>query len=70
MKKNNLFAGLSETSLKKRKKVTEPSFVPPMLCTLTNDYFSSDEWIYEHKFDGERCQVRKKRWSCTFNITE
>lgn len=56
----NLFAGLSAESLKKRKKMNEPSFIPPMLATLTTDYFSSPDWIYEHKFDGERCQVIKK----------
>lgn len=61
MKKNNLFAGLSESSLKKRKKTSEPNFIPPMLATLTNDYFSSNDWIYEHKFDGERCQVIKRK---------
>ncbi len=31
-----------------------------MLATLTADYFSSDEWMYEHKFDGVRCLAFKK----------
>lgn len=31
-----------------------------MLATLTKDYFSSDDWIYEEKFDGERCLAFKK----------
>lgn len=60
MKKNNLFSGISESALKKRKKISEPTYIPPMLATLTNDYFSSNEWIYEHKFDGVRCQVIKR----------
>jgi len=34
--------------------------MPPMLATLTHDYFSSDTWLYEHKFDGERCLAFKK----------
>jgi DNA ligase D-like protein (predicted ligase) len=61
MKANSIFTGLSEELLKKRKKVSQPDFVPPMLATLTTDYFSSPEWIYEHKFDGQRCLVIKKK---------
>lgn len=61
MKNSNLFSGLSESSLKKRKKITQPSFIPPMLATLTTNYFSSNDWIYEHKFDGERCQIVKNK---------
>ncbi len=58
--KRSLFAGLSKSALDKRKKITQPPFIPPMLATLTTDYFSSNEWVYEHKFDGERCQAIKK----------
>jgi len=32
-----------------------PAWVPPMLATLTADWFDSPAWIYEHKLDGERC---------------
>lgn len=60
MKINNIFTGISKEILDKRKKVSQPDFVPPMLATLTIDYFSSPEWIYEHKFDGQRCLVVKK----------
>ena len=31
-----------------------------MLATLTKDYFSSKDWVCEHKFDGERCFTYKK----------
>ena len=31
-----------------------------MLATLTKNYFSRNDWIYEHKFDGERCIAHKK----------
>jgi DNA ligase D-like protein (predicted ligase) len=58
--KKNLFTDLSPALLKKRKKVRQPEFVPPMLATLTKDYFSNKEWLYEHKFDGERCLAIKK----------
>ncbi len=60
MKNSTLFSGLSETILKKRKKLAQPHFIKPMLAVLTHDYFSSDEWFYEHKFDGERCLAFKK----------
>ncbi len=36
-----------------------------MLATLTKDYFSSPDWIYEHKFDGERCSAVKKNGKVT-----
>ena len=66
MAKKNIFEGLSEAILIKRKKVKEPSFIQPMLATLTNNYFSSKEWIWEHKFDGERClTVKKKALLCS-----
>lgn len=42
------------------KKTAQPSFIAPMLATLTTDYFSSNDWIYEHKFDGIRCLAVKK----------
>jgi len=58
--KSSLFAGLSQENLDKLKKMQEPTFVQPMLAMLTDDYFSSKEWLYEHKFDGERCLVFKK----------
>ena len=47
-------------TIKQLKKQPQPAFVPPMLATLTKDYFSDKEWLYEHKFDGERCIAYKK----------
>src|ERR1700729_3082458 len=32
-----------------------PSWVEPQLATLTRERFSSEEWIFERKLDGERC---------------
>src|ERR1700753_2149147 len=31
-----------------------PAWVEPQLATLTRERFSSDEWIFERKLDGER----------------
>ncbi len=49
-----------EPSLKKKlinKKM--PDFEIPMLATLTKKYFSDKNWIFEKKFDGERCFIYK-----------
>jgi bifunctional non-homologous end joining protein LigD len=32
-----------------------PTWVEPQLATLTRERFSSPEWVYERKLDGERC---------------
>lgn len=53
-------SNLVEELLKKARKEKQPDFIAPMLATLTENYFSSDDWIYEHKFDGERCFAYKK----------
>jgi bifunctional non-homologous end joining protein LigD len=37
------------------KECSPPSSISPMLATLTDDYFSDDQWLYERKLDGERC---------------
>ena len=34
-----------------------PQWTEPMLATLTHDYFSDPDWIFEPKLDGERCLV-------------
>jgi bifunctional non-homologous end joining protein LigD len=33
----------------------QPAWVEPELATLTSDRFSDPAWLYERKFDGERC---------------
>jgi len=60
MPKKNLLLSLPAALRTRLKKIKQPSFMPPMLATLTDDYFSSKEWLYEHKFDGERCIAFKK----------
>jgi len=32
-----------------------PTWLTPMLATLTDDRFSDPQWLYERKLDGERC---------------
>ena len=35
--------------------MSQPSWLDPELATLTADRFSDPAWIFERKFDGERC---------------
>jgi len=35
--------------------VSQPSWLDPELATLTAERFSDSAWIFERKFDGERC---------------
>jgi bifunctional non-homologous end joining protein LigD len=59
-KTKNIFSGIPDPILKKRKKIAQPGFIDPMLATLTKKYFDDPNWIFEHKFDGERCLAFKK----------
>lgn len=56
----DIFDKLSEESKAKIKEVDQPVWIEPMLATLTEDYFSDPEWIYERKLDGQRCIIFKK----------
>lgn len=38
-----------------------PKWTAPMLATLTDERFSSPDWIYERKLDGERCLVFRRK---------
>ncbi|MBI4460939.1 MAG: ATP-dependent DNA ligase [Acidobacteria bacterium] len=38
----------------------QPEWLPPMLATLTEERFSRPGWLYEPKFDGERCLVFRR----------
>jgi len=47
-------AGSDREQLKRKDM---PKWTEPMLATLTHDYFSDPDWIFEPKLDGERCLV-------------
>jgi bifunctional non-homologous end joining protein LigD len=47
--------GLTEEARKHLVKARAPSWVDPMLATLTERRFSDPGWIFEPKFDGVRC---------------
>jgi DNA ligase D-like protein (predicted ligase) len=48
---------LSEDERDALREESVPDWTAPMLATLTHDYFSDPDWIYERKLDGERCLV-------------
>ena len=41
-------------------KRTQPKWVAPMLATLTDARFSREGWLFEPKWDGERCLVFRR----------
>lgn len=55
-----LFNFLNAQEKKLIHKKAMPSFIQPMLATLTDERFSDPEWIFERKLDGERCLLFKK----------
>jgi DNA ligase D-like protein (predicted ligase) len=50
-------AALGDDARHKLEKTGMPRWTAPMLAVLTHDYFSSEDWLYERKLDGERCLV-------------
>lgn len=56
---------LPEDSRQKAKRSKLPTWHSPMLAKLTDERFSDKSWIYERKFDGERCLALSKNNSVT-----
>ncbi len=54
---NKLLQTLSAQERDKINASTMPAWTAPMKATLTDERFSSDDWLYERKLDGERCVV-------------
>lgn len=54
---NKLLRNLTPQERDKINQSTMPAWTAPMKATLTDDRFSSDDWLYERKLDGERCVV-------------
>jgi DNA ligase D-like protein (predicted ligase) len=52
---------MPEAAKSRVRRRRQPTWVPPMLATLTEKRFSDPEWIYERKFDGERCLAFRER---------
>lgn len=57
---NKLLENLSSCVKEKLEKKEQKKEAVPMLATLTHDYFSDKQWLYERKLDGKRCLLHKK----------
>jgi DNA ligase D-like protein (predicted ligase) len=51
---NPLNAPPAEAKARLRKR-PQPEWIAPMLATLTQERFSREGWLFEPKWDGERC---------------
>ena len=51
---------LPEDARKRLRPARQPSWTDPMLATLTERRFADPGWIFEPKFDGERCLAFRK----------
>lgn len=54
------FQSLPEEAWAALRRRSQPSWIDPMLATLTDNYFSQRGWIFERKLDGERCLVFRR----------
>ena len=52
-----LSAALPEEVRTGARKRRQPSWIAPMLASLTQERFSREDWLFEPKWDGERCLV-------------
>ena len=53
----NIFDSLFAGARVRLRKTPQPSWVAPMLATPTGKPFSREGWLFEPKWDGERCLV-------------
>jgi bifunctional non-homologous end joining protein LigD len=53
-------AGLPEQARERAVAAEQPSWTNPMLATLAGQWFSDPGWVFEPKFDGERCLAFRK----------
>jgi bifunctional non-homologous end joining protein LigD len=51
----DILANLPAAERRRARRIRQPSWIDPMLATLTDRRFSDPGWIFEHKLDGERC---------------
>lgn len=52
---------LEDEERKLLRKESMPRWTSPMLATLTDDRFSSPDWVFERKLDGVRCLVFRRK---------
>jgi DNA ligase D-like protein (predicted ligase) len=61
---NRLQAGVKA----RLRNTSQPNWIAPMLATLTDERFSREGWLFEPKWDGERCLTfGRDRELCLFS---
>jgi bifunctional non-homologous end joining protein LigD len=55
MRDQNPLDTLPASAKARLRKRVQPTWVAPMLATLTDERFSREGWLFEPKWDGERC---------------
>src|SRR3977135_3919549 len=55
MTSRNPLHGLPAEVKARLRRRPQPAWVAPMLATLTDERFSREGWLFEPKWDGERC---------------
>jgi bifunctional non-homologous end joining protein LigD len=56
----NLLDALPASAKARLRLRAQPDWVAPMLATLTDERFSRQGWLFEPKWDGERCLVFRR----------
>ena len=52
---HRLLETLPLAAQKRLERKSMPNWLGPMLATLTDKFPPDSGWVYEEKFDGERC---------------
>src|SRR6195256_5020867 len=60
MTRRNPLHGLPAEAKARLRERAQPRWVAPMLATLTDERFSREGWLFEPKWDGERCLVFRR----------
>jgi bifunctional non-homologous end joining protein LigD len=55
MANHNFLDELPAEAKARLRKRSQPEWIAPMLATLTDECFSRKGWLFEPKWDGERC---------------
>ena len=53
--------GLPADAGARLRRRSQPEWIGPMLATLTEERFSRQGWLFEPKWDGERCLAFRRR---------
>lgn len=57
---SSLFDELSADARRKLRSAAQPDGLEPTLATLVHEPFSHPEWLFEQKFDGQRCLIFRR----------